>query len=173
MKEQVEIESKLQKEKREPNEEESKRLHQITEMLQFYENEFALIEAQQLVSYLIAKPSYIPNGYKQVNESFYLAEKDMGEDPTVELEYSNGEASFSTSQQGIAQTNDLEYLWRNFEESESYSLHGFEFVYVKSEKMNATGMRVAVPEKGYKITLIADKLSKEEMEKILLSMVEK
>lgn len=173
MKEQVEIESKLQKEKREPNEEEVKRLHQITEMLQFYENEFALIEAQQLVSYLIAKPSYIPNGYKQVNESFYLAEKDMGEDPTVELEYSNGEASFSTSQQGIAQTNDLEYLWRNFEESESYSLHGFEFVYVKSEKMNATGMRVAVPEKGYKITLIADKLSKEEMEKVLLSMVEK
>ncbi|KIO67077.1 hypothetical protein B4065_2108 [Caldibacillus thermoamylovorans] len=39
--------------------------------------------------------------------------------------------------------------------------------------MNATGMRVTVPEKGYKITLIADKLSKEEMEKILLSMVEK
>lgn len=38
MKEQVEIESKLQKEKREPNEEEAKRLHQITEMLQFYEN---------------------------------------------------------------------------------------------------------------------------------------
>lgn len=63
-------------------------------MLKFYENNFALIEAQQLVSYLIAKPSYIPNGYKQVNESFYLAEKDMGEDPTVELEYSNGRQVF-------------------------------------------------------------------------------
>jgi hypothetical protein len=47
-------------------------------MLKFYENNFALIEAQQLVSYLIAKPSYIPNGYKQVNESFYLAEKRYG-----------------------------------------------------------------------------------------------
>ncbi|KIO67076.1 hypothetical protein B4065_2107 [Caldibacillus thermoamylovorans] len=82
MKEQVEIESKLQKEKREPIEE-AKRLHQFTEMIQFYENKFALIEPQQLVSYPIAKPSYIPNGYKQVNESFYLAEKDMGEDSTV------------------------------------------------------------------------------------------
>lgn len=39
--------------------------------------------------------------------------------------------------------------------------------------MIVTGMRVTVPEKGYKIILIADKLSKEEMEKVLLSMVEK
>ncbi|MGJ7922882.1 hypothetical protein [Neobacillus sp. LXY-4] len=33
-------------------------------------------------------------------------------------------------------------------------------------------MRVTVLEKGYKIILTADNLSKEEMEKVLLSMIE-
>ena len=34
------------------------------------------------------------------------------------------------------------------------------------------GMRVTIPEEGYEITMTVDILSKEEMEKILLSMVE-
>ncbi|MCJ8007086.1 hypothetical protein ACFFF5_06230 [Lederbergia wuyishanensis] len=171
LKELVEIKSKVEEESREPTSKEAKRLHQLTESMRTYEKKYAPILAQQMASFPIAKPTYIPKDYKQVDEFFYIENK--GEEPIVNLEYKEGEFGFSTSQQELNQTNDLESLWENFEEIESYSLNGFEFIYVYSEEMNKTGMRVFVPEKRYKVTLIADNLSKEEMEKVLLSMVNK
>ena len=59
-----------------------------------------------------------------------------------------------------------------FVKNDSYSLNGFQFDFVSS-KEEKVGIRVTVPEKGYKIVLIADVLSKEEMEKVLMSMIEK
>lgn len=47
------------------------------------------------------------------------------------------------------------------------------FFIPKTKRMHfVQGMRVTIPEEGYEITMTADILSKEEMEKILLSMVE-
>jgi hypothetical protein len=127
-------------------------------------------EAQQYASYTISKPAYIPEGYKQVGENFLISNE--GEEPVALFEYSEGEFGFSTNQQKINQTDDLERLF-DFEKTESYSLNGFEFVYVSSKELNKNGIRVTVPDGGYKIIMSADILSKEEMEKVLLSMIEK
>ncbi len=171
LKEQLKIRNEIQKENREPTGEEAARLHRIKELERSYESKFALIQAQALASYSITKPTYLPEGYKQDNESFSIEKK--GEEPVVELDFSNGEYKYSTDQLGIDKTHGLEeYTWKDANEAESYALNGFEFYYVKSEEENFTGMRVTVPEKGYKIIMSADHLSKEEMEKVLLSMVE-
>ena len=126
-----------------------------------------------MVSYPIKKPTYIPEGYKQINEEIHTDENNIGKDPIVVLDYSKGEFGFRTIQQKIDRNQKDRLENWNFEHTESYSLKGFEFDYVYSGNTNVTGMRVAVPDKGYKIIMIADILSKEEMEKILLSMVEK
>ncbi|WP_273851530.1 DUF4367 domain-containing protein [Guptibacillus spartinae] len=171
LKEQFEIQSEIRKENREPTGEEAARLHRIMELERSYESEFALKEAQQLASYSITTPTYLPEGYRQDNESFSIEKK--GEEPVIELDFSNGEYKFSTDQLGIDKKHGLEeYTWKDAKESESYSLNGIEFFYVKTEE-NFTGMRVTLPEKGYKIIMSADNLSKKEMEKVLLSMVER
>lgn len=172
--EQTEIFSTVEKENREyPNDEEEKRLDKIQTSMRAYETKFIPIQAQQMASFPFTKPTYLPEGYKQVDESYPM--RNESEEPVVSLNYSNGESEFSTQQVNINQKVDLELGETDFfGKPESYSLNGFQFEYVSSkEEWPWDGMKVTVPEKGYKIILITDVLSKEEMEKILLSMIEK
>ncbi len=171
IKEQTEIWSKVREENREPDEREAARLHQLGELQHSISGKFALKEAQQYASYTITKPTYIPEGYKQVDESFAIYNE--GEEPVSSFDYRKGEFGFSTQQLKINQKDGIEnHADGFFEKPESYSLNGFAFDYVYS-KEERVGMRVTVPDKGYKVVIIAEQLSKEEMEKVLLSMVEK
>lgn len=161
LKEQTEIFSRVQKENREyPNDEEEKRLDQIEAAMQTYKSKFLTIQAEQLASFPFTKPTYIPEGYKQVDERYPM--RNGSEEPVVLLNFSNGESEFSTQQLNVNQKADLELKESGFfEKTESYSLHGVQFDYVSSkEKWIWDGMRVTVPEKGYKIIIIADGLSK-------------
>lgn len=174
LKEQTEIFSRVEKENREyPNEEEEKRLDKIQASMRSYEIKFVPIQAQQLASFPFTKPTYIPEGYKQVDERYPM--RNESEEPVVSLNYSNGESEFSTQQVNINQKVDLELGETDFfGKTESYSLNGFPFDYVSSkEEWPWDGMRVTVPEKGYKIIITADGLSKGDMEKVLLSMIKK
>lgn len=174
MKELVALKSKLQKENREPSEKEARKSHQLGELMKPYENKFMPIFSQQLASFpLTKKPAFLPEGYKLDFESYGIANK--GEEPVVSFDYSKGESWFNTQQLKINQLTDLEKPEAGlFEKTESYSLNGFQFDYVSKEQSQwLGGLRITVPEKGYKIVLITDKLSKEEMEKVLLSMIEK
>lgn len=173
LKEQTEIFSLVQEENREyPTDEEEKRLDQIQASMRTYENKFIPKQAQQLASFTFTKPTYIPSGYNQIDENYLMS--NASEEPVVSLNFSNGESGFSTQQLNLNQQADLELEESGiFEKSVSYSLNGFQFDYVSSkEEWPWDGMRMTVPEKGYKIIIIADVLSKEEMEKVLLSMVE-
>ncbi|WP_146548487.1 DUF4367 domain-containing protein [Rummeliibacillus suwonensis] len=170
IKEQTAIWSKIRQENREPDSKESRRLHQIKELQRSYTDKFKLIEVQQYASYPITKPTYIPEGYKKVGENFSIYHK--GEEPVTSFDYSDGENVFWTEQLKINQTTDLESSF-HFEKKDSYSLRGLKFEYGTSEELNKTGMKVIVPEKGYKIIMAADILSKEEMEKVLQSMIER
>jgi hypothetical protein len=174
IKELVDLKSKLQKENREPNGEEAAKSHKIKEKMQPYENKFMPIFSQQLASFPLTKePAFLPEGYKLVSESYGIANN--GEEPVVSFDYRKGESWFNTQQLKINQLTDLEKPEAGlFEKTESYSLNGFEFDYVSKEQSQwLAGLRITVPEKGYKIVLITDKLSKDEMEKVLLSMIEK
>ncbi|MFJ5762850.1 DUF4367 domain-containing protein [Neobacillus sp. NPDC093182] len=127
-------------------------------------------------SFTITKPTYIPEGYIQVDENYSI--ENEAKEPVVSLNYSDGEFVFWTNQQKINQKDIMEEMQEAgpFEKSETYSLNGVQFDYVSSNDESASfrgGMRVTVPEKGYKIVMFAEVLTKEEMEKVLLSMIEK
>jgi hypothetical protein len=168
MKDLVEIKQVLEKEKRDPSGEESLKLKQIKLSMSTYESKLALLEAQQLASFTVTKPSYLPEGYVQSDESFAIFNK--GEDPVVSLSYINEDSVFDTQQLNINQTADIELQETGFfVQPETYSLYRHEFEFISNEDMS--GMRVTVPDKGYKIILTTNDLSKEEMEKVLLSMI--
>lgn len=175
MKELVALKSKLQEENREPSGKEARRSNQIGELMRPYENKFMPIFSQQLASFKFTnKPTYLPEGYKLDFESYGIVNK--GEEPVVSFDYRKGESWFNTQQLRINQLTDIEKSEAGlFEKTESYTLNGFQFDYVSQEQSKwLGGLRITVPEKGYKIVLITtDKLSKEEMEKVLLSMIEK
>jgi len=173
MKELVALKSKLQKENREPSEKEANRSHEIKELMQPYENKFMPVFSKRLASFpLIEKPTYIPVEYKLDQENYGITNK--GEEPVVGFYYSRGESWFTTQQLKKTQISDFEKSESDlFERSVSYTLNGFQFEYVsKNQSKWLDGLRVTVPEKGYKIILTATDLSKEEMEKVLLSMIE-
>ncbi|RDI41081.1 DUF4367 domain-containing protein [Falsibacillus pallidus] len=173
IKEQTKIHSKVQKEKRKyPNEEEEKRLKQIQKLLQAYEHKIIPIQAQQLASFPFTNPSYLPKGYQLVDKN-YISQKPEDE-PVVSSNYSDGKSFFWTKQMNLKQKDDLETP-QKIENTESYSLNGYQFKFVTfdDESFNMkVGLRVTVPQKGYKIVMLAEELPKQEMEKVLISMIE-
>ncbi|MEH7072582.1 hypothetical protein [Neobacillus drentensis] len=174
MKEQVELKSLLQKEKREPSGKEAKRSNEINELMIPYENKFMPVFSKRLASFpLTEKPTYIPAKYNLGQESYGITNK--GEEPVVRFGYAKGESWFTTLQLKKTQISDFEKPESDlFERSVSYTLNGFQFDYVSIDQSQwLGGLRVTVPEKGYKIILAATDLSKEEMEKVLLSMIDK
>ncbi|MCM3121526.1 MULTISPECIES: DUF4367 domain-containing protein [unclassified Mesobacillus] len=172
-KEQTEIFSKVEKENREyPSDEEEKRLDQIQASMQTYEDKFIPIQAQQMASFPFIKPTYIPEGYNKVYEGF--DQKKSSEEPNTSFQYKNGESFFLLEQHNKNQIASIEEPEAGYFNTspESYYLNEFEFEYFPP-KDGWGGMRVTVPEEGYKLILAANNLlSKEEMEKILLSMIE-
>ncbi|GAA0439096.1 hypothetical protein GCM10008983_14980 [Lentibacillus halophilus] len=178
IKERTEIWSRIKEENREPNENEAARLNQIGDLQQSYTDKFALKEVQQQAkfSFTITKPTYIPESYNQIGENYSI--ENVDEEPVVSLNYSNGEYLFWTQQVNINQKDIMEEMLGDgpYKKSETYSSNGLQFDVVSPKDESASfrgGMRVAVPEKDYKIVMFAEALSKEKMEKVLLSMVEK
>lgn len=156
-----------------------KRMLELEEEIQKYGiddlTNHTLEEAQAMVSYPIKHPDYIPKDYELIEETIRTEEAHVGEDPVVLLQYQqiDGEMSFYTVTEKIDQTKEDELTF--YDHVESYQLNGyaFEHAYDGGEyHNNVQGMRITIPEEGYEILLHASLLSKEEMEKVLLSMVE-
>ncbi|MFC4402198.1 hypothetical protein [Gracilibacillus xinjiangensis] len=134
-----------------------------------------LEEAQTMVSYPIKHPAYIPEGYQLIEEEIRTEEANAGEDPVVMLQYHqiDGEFNFYTFTEKIDHSKEDELTW--YDHIDSYQLSGYTFEHAYDGgpyHNNVQGMRVTIPEKGYEILMHASLLSKEEMEKVLLSMVE-
>lgn len=129
-----------------------------------------LDEAQAMVNYPINYPAYIPEGYELIEEEARTQETHVGENPVVDFKYRqiNGEFDFHTTTKKIDPTKKDELL---YDHVNSYELNGYAFEHGYSDS-NVQGMRIMIPEKGYEIKIDASLLSKEEMEKVLLSMVE-
>lgn len=167
--EMTEINSTIQKENREANatKEEEKRLDEINAAMETYQSKFEGVLIQGMVNFTFVKPTYIPEGYTLDEEVF--DEPEFGEFDYI-LNYSNGGSSIHTKQANInVEIEETGFL----EKAESYLSNGYQFDYAPAnEDWSYNIMRVTVPEKEYKIILNADELSKEEMKKVLLSMIE-
>ncbi|WP_442598825.1 hypothetical protein [Neobacillus sp. D3-1R] len=154
---------------------EQNRLDEISQQLQKYEARLDAItthtveEAQKMVDYPINKPAFVPEGYQLINSTAHSDEEQPGKKPIVVFEYQKGEFGFRTFQQSLDQEDDLDR--RSFEHSDSYLLKGYKMDFHYSDGTNVQGMRLMSENQNFKIVIVADILSKEEMEKILLSMV--
>ena len=125
-----------------------------------------------MVQYPIKHPSYVPEGYVLESEEARTEEMNVAGDPIVEFQYRGEEFGFRTTTQKIGQNRAGELESLRYDHIKEYTLNGFKFEFAMYNDSNVQGMRVTIPEEGYEITMTADILSKEEMEKILLSMVE-
>jgi hypothetical protein len=160
---------------------EQKRLEVITAEIEPYEkiisNEtnFTIEEAKSIANFPVEYPTYVPEGYELIHAE---ANTDVGnptENPVVEMEYMSGEFGFRMFT--LSQETEDELTRRTFENLDSYTLKGFSIDYAHSNDTNVSGMRLSITAKGqqaaYKIVIIADILTKEDMEKIILSAVGK
>jgi len=131
-----------------------------------------LEEAKAMVSYPINYPTYIPEGYELIEEEARTEEAHPGKDPVVTLHYDqvDGEFNFYTSIQKIDHTKGKELDF--YDQINSYQLNGYHFEHAYSEQTNTQSMRITIPKQGYEIIIDASLLSKKEMEKVLLSMVD-
>lgn len=134
-----------------------------------------LEEARAMVNYPINHPSYIPKGYELIEEEARTTYAHPEEDPVVTLQYEqiDGEMNFYTITKKIDPTKEDELTF--YEQIDSYQLNGYDIEHAYDEgeyHSNVQGMRITIPEESYEILMHASLLSKEEMEKILLSMVE-
>lgn len=134
-------------------------------------------EAQALASYPINRPTFIPDGYELVEERAHTEEAHVGEDPEVILQYhqKQGEFNFYTTTQKIDKSKEDALELQGYDHIDSYQLKGYTFEHAygyNDGHGNVQSMRVTIPEEGYEIIIDAAILSKEEMEKVLLSMVE-
>ncbi|MCL6574490.1 MAG: DUF4367 domain-containing protein [Bacillus sp. (in: Bacteria)] len=129
--------------------------------------------AQKMVSYPINRLSYVPEGYELEKEEARTEENNIGKDPVVKIQYQGNEFGFRTVTQKIGKNREGELESWKYDHINSYTFNGFKFEFAYYDGSNVQGMSVTIPVEGYEITMSADILSKEEMEKVLLSMVEK
>lgn len=171
--EQAEITKKMVLEDRDfPNAEEERRLHEIQDKLQKYDeilepSKHTLKEAQKMVSYPISQPSYVPKEYKLVSEEATTVATNVGKDPVITLKYSSGEYTFEIKQKKISDNS----MFNLYDPVISYKNSGYNFEYGYFEGFEERNMRLINHEKGFEIAIYADRLTKEDMEKILLSMI--
>ncbi|SMQ81036.1 hypothetical protein SAMN05444673_4102 [Bacillus sp. OV166] len=143
------------------------RVDEISSQIKKYEQKILA----KSVDFPIFKPTYIPEGYVYKETTIRPKTGFFRKDPSVELEYQKGEFGFWATQAKTGQEDGFA-LWE-FQYTDSYTLKGYTLEYRHSEDSNIQGIKVNVPKEGIEIFILADRLSKEEMEKILLSMVEK
>ncbi|MGW6146424.1 M56 family metallopeptidase [Bacillus mycoides] len=150
---------------------------------------YTVKEAQQHVDFQIKKPTYTIEGYNLKGEKVNYFIKRRPE-LIIELEYTNGKGNYTTYQsQVFGESKDpFHALFAVEENIEQYELEGNQIFYATNNSdSNLQGMKMIVPAKGnnsaYQIVIINHSLerpgeavfdknvSKEELEKIMLSML--
>ncbi|MGZ7147202.1 M56 family metallopeptidase [Bacillus sp. BC08] len=150
---------------------------------------YTVKEAQEHVDFQIKKPTYTIEGYNLKDEKVYYFIKRRPE-LIIKLEYANGKGNYIISQsQVFGESKDPFHALFGVEENiEQYELEGNQIFYATDNSdSNLQGMKMIVPAKGknsaYQIVIINHSLerqgeavfdknvSKEELEKIMLSML--
>ncbi|MDA2434104.1 M56 family metallopeptidase [Bacillus cereus] len=132
-------------------------------------------EAQEYLDFQIKKPTYVVKGYKLSGEDVQtpLAIKKM--DPTIVYEYRNEDSLYMVYQSAVRDQgeNSLNEVVGSSEKITNYELVGTKISLSENTKDKFKVMRMIVPAKGknsaYQVTILADNLSKEELEKIMVS----
>jgi bla regulator protein blaR1 len=136
---------------------------------------YSMQDAAPMKAFPVKQPEYIPSGYKLVKEEVKDHNPGGISEPIASFTYQHGEFGFIVRISGILSGETEEYSLRNIEKEEVYKLQGNQVRYGRIGK-NVTAMKMVVPEKGsqptYQIYIIADMLTKEDVEKIALSIAD-
>ncbi|RXJ13099.1 M56 family metallopeptidase [Bacillus albus] len=132
-------------------------------------------EAQEYLDFQIKKPMYVVKGYKLSGEDVQtpLAIKKMN--PTIVYEYRNEDSVYMVYQSAVRDQGEdsLKGIVGTSEKITNYELVGTKISLSENTKDKFKVMKMIVPAKGknntYQVTILADNLSKEELEKIMLS----
>ncbi|KMP25977.1 beta-lactamase regulatory protein [Bacillus cereus] len=132
-------------------------------------------EAQEYLDFQIKKPMYVVKGYKLSGEDVQtpLAIKKMN--PTIVYEYRNEDSVYMVYQSAVRDQGEdsLKGVVGTSEKITNYELVGTKISLSENTKDKFKVMKMIVPAKGknntYQVTILADNLSKEELEKIMLS----
>ncbi|CAM4251661.1 Beta-lactamase regulatory protein 1 [Bacillus albus] len=134
-------------------------------------------EAQEYLDFQIKKPMYVVKGYKLSGEDVQtpLAIKKMN--PTIVYEYRNEDSVYMVYQSAVRDQGEdsLKGIVGTSEKITNYELVGTKISLSENTKDKFKVMKMIVPAKGknntYQVTILADNLSKEELEKIMLSFL--
>lgn len=155
---------------------------------------YTMGEAQKLVSFPINHPTYLPVGYA-LDEEEARADVTSGKpQPIIKMTYKKQNADESEAmaywtftiqmqenlkEKLIPYVDNIDAFEREHDHIHysNYTLDGYKFTLMENEGGNIIGLRIIVPAKegrsAYQMFIANSALPKEELEKVLLSMVEK
>ena len=138
---------------------------------------FTKEEAQKIVDFPIEKPTYVAEGY-QLTKERVDTEVTIGKPiPIINSEYRGEEFGYTIYQSAVLEKGkDPFYFWINDNDKmENYELEGTKVTFAKMTGSNVKAMKMIVPAKGkqsaYQVVIVDDVLNKDELEKIMLSML--
>ncbi|MEC3543373.1 M56 family metallopeptidase [Bacillus thuringiensis] len=133
-------------------------------------------EAQKYLDFPIKTPTYVAKGYQLFGEDVQTPMTTGKMNPRIVSGYKNEDSSYHVNQSAVddqAENKDIE----NNEKITHYELEGTKINLIESldTESNYKVMKMIVPAKGknsaYQVIILADNLSKEELEKIMLSFL--
>lgn len=138
-------------------------------------------QAQEYLDFPIKTPTYVVKGYKFAGEDVQTPMTNGKKNPVIVSEYHSEDSVYVVHQSAVRNhgENPLNAGVENNEKITNYELEGTKIILTESPenntKYNLKTMEMIVPAKGknsaYQVTILADNLSKEELEKIMLSFV--
>ncbi len=138
-------------------------------------------EAQKYLDFPIKTPTYVVKGYKLAGEDVQTAMTTGKMNPDIVSEYHNEDSMYVVHQSAVNDEgeNSLNDGGENNEKVTNYELEGTKIRLSESPdnntKYNMKVMKMIVPAKGknspYQVLILTDSLSKEELEKIMISFL--
>ncbi|HHK5565851.1 TPA: M56 family metallopeptidase [Bacillus thuringiensis] len=132
-------------------------------------------QAQEYLDFQIKTPTYVVKGYKFTGEDIQTPMSIKKMNPTIVYEYRKEDSVYMVYQSAVRDQgkDSLKEIVGTSEKITNYELVGTKITLSESTKDKFKVMRMIVPAKGknntYQVTILSDNLSKEELEKIMLS----
>ncbi|PQQ47932.1 M56 family metallopeptidase [Bacillus thuringiensis] len=138
-------------------------------------------EAQKYLDFPIKTPTYVVKGYKLTGEDVVTPMTTGKMNPDIVSQYQNEDSVYVVHQSAVRdqEENSLNEGVENNEKITNYELEGTKISLTESPenntKYNMKVMKMIVPAKGtnsaYQVLILTDSLSKEKLEKIMLSYI--
>ncbi|RLQ94286.1 hypothetical protein [Falsibacillus albus] len=130
--------------------------------------------AKKIADYPVLLPTFIPDGYKIVSAKGSTKDESPNKDPFIKTQYMKGEFSIYVSQMPLSSKDLLpNAFWYEYKKSTPFELDGNIVHYNKDYNIQTMMVKVqdTADQKGYYLVLVGELITKDEMIKIMSSML--